>query len=46
MSNTNIDEGQLYINGKAIETSSGWRFDVTDPSTGTVIGTVDRSPGA
>jgi acyl-CoA reductase-like NAD-dependent aldehyde dehydrogenase len=45
MTNTQIDEGQLYINGKAVETSSGRRFDVTDPSTGTVIGTVaDADP--
>ncbi|HST80210.1 MAG TPA: aldehyde dehydrogenase family protein [Kineosporiaceae bacterium] len=42
---TRIDEGQLYINGKSVESVSGRRFDVTDPATGTVVGTVaDADP--
>ena len=43
--NTAIDEGQLYIGGKKVEAGSGRRFDVTDPSTGAVVGTVaDADP--
>ena len=45
MTDTSIDDGQLYINGKFTEASSGRRFDVTDPSTGAVVGTVaDADP--
>ena len=45
MPDTTIDEGRLYINGKPVEALSGRRFEVTDPSTGTVVGTVaDADP--
>jgi phenylacetaldehyde dehydrogenase len=45
MTDTTIDDGQLYINGKFTQASSGRRFDVTDPSTGAVVGTVaDADP--
>ena len=46
MTNHHVDEGQLYINGKAVETSTGRRLDVIDPATGTVLTTVaDADPG-
>ncbi|MGO9782055.1 MAG: aldehyde dehydrogenase family protein [Streptosporangiaceae bacterium] len=45
MTDTSIDDGQLYIGGKFTQGSSGRRFDVTDPSTGSVVGTVaDADP--
>ncbi len=45
MTDTSIDDGQLYIDGKFTQGSSGRRFDVTDPSTGAVVGTVaDADP--
>ena len=45
MTDTSIDDGQLYIGGKFTQGSSGRRFDVTDPSTGAVVGTVaDADP--
>jgi acyl-CoA reductase-like NAD-dependent aldehyde dehydrogenase len=45
MTDTSIDDGQLYIGGKFAQGSSGRRFDVTDPSTGAVVGTVaDADP--
>jgi hypothetical protein len=45
MTDTSIDDGQLYIDGKFTAASSGRRFDVTDPSTGAVVGTVaDADP--
>ena len=31
MTDTSIDDGQLYINGKFVEASGGRRFGVTDP---------------
>src|SRR6266496_3126514 len=34
MTDTSVDDGQLYINGKFTEASGGRRFEVTDPSTG------------
>jgi hypothetical protein len=35
MTDISAGDGQLYINGKSTEASSGRRSDVTDPSTGT-----------
>jgi phenylacetaldehyde dehydrogenase len=45
MTDTSVDDGQLYINGKFTEASGGRRFEVTDPSTGAVVGTLaDADP--
>jgi delta 1-pyrroline-5-carboxylate dehydrogenase len=45
MTDTSVDDGQLYINGKFTKASGGRRFEVTDPSTGAVVGTVaDADP--
>ncbi len=38
-------DGQLYTGGKHADASGGQRLDITDPSTGSVIGTVaDDAP--